>query len=82
MVNKQIQIENHVLLLKHEKLDDKASEDLLKKYNISKTQLPKIYRKDFALKGMEVNAGDIIEVERKSPTAGKIKFYRMIVDGS
>lgn len=81
MVKKQIQIENHVLLFKHEKLNDKASEELLKKYNISSSQLPKIYKKDPALKGMDVKAGDIIEVERESPTVNRVKFYRVIVDG-
>ena len=81
MVKKQIQIESHVLLLKHEKLNDKASEELLKKYNISAMQLPKIYKKDSALKGLEVNAKDIIEIERDSPTANKSKFYRVVVDG-
>ena len=81
MVKKQIQIESHVLLLKHEKLSEKASEELLKKYNISAMQLPKIYKKDPALRESDVKPGDIIEIERNSPTANKTKFYRVVVDG-
>ena len=86
MVKKQIQIDSHVLLFKHEKLNEKASEELLKKYNISALQLPKIYKKDSALKGLgvkslDIKAGDIIEIERNSPTADKTKFYRVGVDG-
>lgn len=82
MVKKQFQIEDHVLLFKHEKLNEKASEEILKKYNISPSQLPKIFKKDPALKGLEeVKSGDIIEIERNSPTANKSKFYRVVVDG-
>lgn len=81
MIKKQFQIEDHVLLFKHEKLNEKAYEEILKKYNISPSQLPKIFKKDPALKGMEVKSGDIIEIERNSPTANKSKFYRVVVDG-
>ena len=81
MIKKQIQIDNHVLLFKHEKLNEKDSEEILKKYNISASQLPKIYKKDQALKGMEVKSGDVIEIGRDSPTANKTKFYRMVIDG-
>mgnify|MGYP001562129057 FL=1 len=81
MVKKQIHIESHVLLLKHEKLNDKASEELLKRYNISATQLPRISKKDPAIKNLEVKSKDIIEIERDSPTANRTKFYRVVVDG-
>jgi len=81
LIKKQIQIEDHILLFKHEKLSDKACEELLKKYNISASQLPKIFKKDPAVKGLEVKAGDVIEIERNSPTANRTKFYRMVVDG-
>ncbi|MEK6856507.1 MAG: DNA-directed RNA polymerase subunit H [Nanoarchaeota archaeon] len=81
MVKKQIQIDNHILLFKHEKLNEKSSEEILKKYNISPFQLPKIYKKDPTLKSMEVKSGDVIEIERNSPTANKVKYYRVVVDG-
>ena len=44
-------------------------------------QLPKIYKKDPALRESDVKPGDIIEIERNSPTANKTKFYRVVVDG-
>lgn len=82
MVKKQFEIKDHVLLFKHEKLSEKASEELLKKYNISPTQLPKIYKKDPALKGLDdLKTGDVIEISRESPTANKSKFYRVVADG-
>ena len=81
MVKKQIQIEDHVLIFKHEKLNEKNCEEILNKYNISASQLPKIFKKDPALKGFEVKSGDVIEIERNSPTANKAKFYRVVTDG-
>jgi len=82
LVKKQSEIKDHVLLLKHEKLSEKSSEELFKKYNISATQLPKIYKKDPALKGLEdLKTGEVIEISRDSPTANKSKFYRVVADG-
>lgn len=78
MVAKQSTNRDHVLLLKHVKLDEKTAEEVLKKYNVSRMQLPIILKKDPALKSLEVNEGDIIEIERPSVTANKIKFYRVV----
>ena len=81
MVTKKVEIKNHVLLLKHEKLNEKDSEDLLKKYNVARSQLPLILKKDPVLTGMEVKAGDIIKIIRDSPTAGKTEYYRVVIHG-
>ena len=68
----------HILQPKHSKLHEKESEELLKKVNISKSQLPKILLSDAALpEGCAV--GDIIKIERKTPE-GKINvYYRVVV---
>jgi len=82
LVTKKVEIKNHVLLLKHEKLNEKDSEDLLKKYNISKSQLPFILKKDPVLIGLEdVKSGDIIKINRVSPTAGKVEYFRVVIHG-
>lgn len=82
LVRKKVEVKEHVLLLKHEKLDEKASKNILKKYNIKKFQLPYIHKKDPALRSIKgVERGDVIEVTRESPTSGKIKFYRVVLDG-
>ena len=70
---------DHILVPKHEKLEEEKANKLLQKYNISKLQLPKISRKDPAIKAMDVNAGDIIKIIRESGTAGKSVFYRVVV---
>jgi len=64
----------HVLQSKHVKLSEKESEKILKEYNLSKSQLPKILSTDPALPE-GCNPGDIIKIERK----GSKPFYRVVV---
>jgi len=64
----------HVLQPKHTKLSEKESEKILKKYNLSKSQLPKILANDPALPE-GCNPGDIIKIERKDAKP----FYRVVV---
>ncbi len=63
----------HILQPKHIKLSEKESEELLKKLNIAKAQLPKILSSDAGLpEGCTV--GDIIKIERKTGL-----YYRVVV---
>ena len=68
-------------MVKHEKLNEQASQKLLEQYNISKKQLPLIFKNDPALEGLDADVGDIIEITRKSPTINVSKFYRLVVNG-
>lgn len=67
----------HILIPKHRKLSDDEAEKLLKKYNISKKQLPRMKLGDPAILEMNPERGDIIEIIRDSPTTGKSFFYRV-----
>ena len=80
-MRKKLDIQGHVLILKHTKLSEQASKDLLKKYNILKEQLPVISNKDPAIDNIGVESGDIVEVIRESPTIGTSKFYRVVING-
>jgi len=63
----------HILQPKHTKLDEKESEELLRKLNVSKAQLPRVLSTDNALpEGCGV--GDIIKIDRKSGV-----YYRVVV---
>jgi len=73
-------VQGHVLVPKHIKLDDKQKEKILEKYNITIKQLPKISRKDPAIQNLDVKSEDVIEITRKSPTVGNIKFYRGVIE--
>jgi DNA-directed RNA polymerase subunit H (RpoH/RPB5) len=67
----------HILQPKHSKLNEKETEELLTKLNISKAQLPKILVSDNALPD-NCEIGDIIKIERKAD--GKLNvYYRVVV---
>ena len=67
----------HILQPKHSKLNEKQAGELLKKLNISKSQLPKILLNDNALPE-GCNIGDIIEIKRKEGEKVNI-YYRVVV---
>lgn len=67
----------HILQPKHIKLSEKEAEEILKKLNISKAQLPKIFLNDPALpEGCKI--GDIIKIERKIEDK-IVLYYRTVV---
>ncbi len=80
-MKKKADIQGHVLVMKHAKLSEQASEDLLKKYNVLKKQLPVIFDKDPGIAHLEVEPGDIVEITRNSPTIGSSKYYRVVING-
>ena len=67
----------HILQPKHTKLNEKESEDLLNKLNISKSQLPKIFLTDVALPE-DCLVGDVIKIERKDGDEINI-YFRVVV---
>lgn len=70
---------DHELIPKHRILTNEEEIKLLSKYNITKINLPKISRKDPASKLIKAKPGDILEIERRSETAGVTKYYRVVV---
>lgn len=75
-----IDVRDHEAVPKHEKLDEDEVEEVLEKFDADKSNLPKIERTDAALKQMDVEEGDVLRIERESPTAGKTTYYRVVVD--
>ena len=71
---------NHRLVPAHSKLNKKESEEILEKYKVSAVQLPKIMITDSAITHLKCEVGDIIVVERKSPTKGTAVYYRVVVN--
>lgn len=66
----------HILQPKHSKLKPEEVANLLKRYNISLSQLPKIKINDAALP-LDCNIGDVVKIERKSK--GKtIDYFRVV----
>jgi len=75
------EVKDHTLVPKHTKLSEVEAKEVLLKYNITKNQLPRISIKDPAIKDMKLKKGDIVKIERKSETAGKTIFYRVVIVG-
>jgi DNA-directed RNA polymerase subunit H len=75
-----IDVRDHEAVPTHEKMDEDEVEEVLEKFDTEKDKLPKIERTDAALKQMDVEEGDVIRIERESPTAGKTTYYRIVVD--
>ena len=69
----------HVLVPQHEILKEEEVEKLLKAYNISKENLPRILVDDPVVKAIGAKEGDVIKITRNSPTAGKSVVYRLVI---
>ena len=78
---KVVKITNHIYQPKHEILPKDKAEEILKKYNAKPSQLPYVMITDKALEDLDVRNGDIINITRKSPTAGESVYYRYVVEG-
>lgn len=73
-------ISKHILVPKHSKLSEKERKALFEAYNIEFKDIPKISIKDQAILHLDVKQGDIIKIERNSPTAGVTYFYRGVIN--
>lgn len=80
MPAKQIDTNSNFLVPKHELLSKEEKEELLKKYNVSTKQLPKIKKTDPAIKEMDLKIGEIVKITRNSETAGEAIYYRCVID--
>ena len=68
----------HILVPNHTKLSDSETKQLLEKHNLRREHLPRIFISDPAIKDLDPESGDIIKIERRSPTAGVAYFYRVV----
>ena len=72
-------VSNHELVPDHSVLDEAELEDVLEEYDIKKTDLPKISRRDAAIPdGAEV--GDVVKIVRDSRTTDTAVVYRLVID--
>ncbi len=76
---KEIDIFQSELVPKHEMLNQEEKSELLKKFNISLKQLPRIKQEDAAVKAMNPKKGDIVKITRNSSVAGEYHYYRVVV---
>jgi DNA-directed RNA polymerase subunit H len=60
-------------------MSEEEVEKVLNILKINKEQLPKIKAEDPIAKEIGAKVGDIIRIERESPTSGKSTAYRLVV---
>jgi len=70
----------HILQPKHIKLKPQEAKELLQRYNISITQLPRIKKTDPAILELDVKIGDVIKIDRKIGKGETNSYYRVVVD--
>ena len=75
----QVNITHHKLVPRHEVLSYNEKQDLLKKYRIQDSQLPKIYQTDPVAKYFGVTRGEVMKITRESQTAGRYVTYRITI---
>lgn len=80
-MKKSLDPQIHIYVPKHLILSEKEVKALLKKYNISKRQLPKILKSDPVIKIIDAEIGDVIKIIRKSPTTVESEMYRVVING-
>ncbi len=72
-----VNITRHELVPKHILLNPEEKNELLKRYNIKQSQLPKIFTHDPVAKYLGLKRGDVVKIIRVSETAGKYITYRI-----
>lgn len=74
-----VNITEHTYVPKHKLLTPEEKKDLIKRYKIKESQLPKILSTDPMAKYLGLKRGDIVKIIRDSETAGKYVTYRITV---
>jgi len=78
IAEKDFEINQHILVPKHSKLNEKEKEALLAKYQITIKDIPKISKNDPAIADLELTQSDIIKIERPSATTRTTVFFRRV----
>ncbi|MEA3558171.1 MAG: DNA-directed RNA polymerase subunit H [Candidatus Thermoplasmatota archaeon] len=72
-------MENY-LVPRHSIISEEEVKELLDRYGIKLSQLPKILMMDPCSKALNAKPGDVLKVERQSPTAGSSNYYRIVIE--
>jgi DNA-directed RNA polymerase subunit H len=73
--------QDHEIVPKHEILTPKEKKEVLDTLGIDKEQLPIIKETDPVAKEITAKPGDVLRIVRKSQTAGKTVYYRLVTMG-
>lgn len=54
-------------------------QELLSRYRMTLNELPRILMSDPVVREIGAKPGDVLRITRKSPTAGKAVYYRLVM---
>ncbi len=82
--DKELNILKHGLVPEHRLLPTEEEKEVLDGLGVDRENLPKILISDPAIQQLvkvhgDINVGRIVEIKRKSRTAGVAKAYRLVV---
>jgi len=71
----------HELVPDHALVDEAELDEVLDEYDIDRTDLPKIKRKDPAIQDhLDAEQGDVVRIERDSRTTERAIVYRLVIE--
>ena len=68
----------HELVPTHVILSESDTEKVFKDLDFEQEKLPKIKSDDPVVKAIDAKKGDVLEITRRSPTAGTFVTYRLV----
>jgi DNA-directed RNA polymerase subunit H len=74
-----VDVSQHNMVPEHTVLDRETVETVLAEYDIKRTDLPKIQRRDAALPD-DAEVGDVVKIVRDSRTTDEAVVYRLVVE--
>jgi len=81
----EFNVMEHQLVPEHHLLSEKEAQQVLKKYAVTKEQLPKIWKNDPCICFLErvegeIKPGSVIKIVRESEVSGMSISYRIVVE--